>query len=191
MESPSDETFDEEDVLMDAVRKKKKADASDEHTAKKKKQEASDEWTEATKKKKKPKKLTLVVQPTCTSVKLSTVQELLLWSFDLTTTNPRANGVILENRSALTKIFAVVVEVDFSLLICLADSICRDWIHNFMQSIAVNSRVCHRFPWPISSSSLAVGWTSLWCWSYMNQELCHPVHPVAAAHSGQCAKAKR
>lgn len=121
MEAPSGE-FDEEDVLMDAVRKKKKADASDEHTAKKKKQDvSSDEWTEATKKKKKPKKLTLVVQPTCTSVKLSTVQELLLWSFDLTTTNPRANGVILENRSALTKIFAVVVEVGFSLVKCLAE----------------------------------------------------------------------
>lgn len=98
-----------EEVLLSAVRKQMRSTEGGE-----------EEWSSVSKKKKKPKKLSLSVEPSFTFLKHSTLQDLMLWCFDLTKTNPRSSGVILENRTAFEKFVAVIVEVRIAFCVSLS-----------------------------------------------------------------------
>jgi hypothetical protein len=102
------------------------------------KREASEDWVlEVKAKKKKLKKASIKVSPECKSIKLGTLQDLLLWAFDLSEVNPRACGVVLENRTALQKIIVAVVEVGLYLTLYKQQLIffTRDWIPLCIQCI--------------------------------------------------------
>lgn len=95
----SKDDLEAEEILQIAVRKQRA------------KEDFESEWSCVSKKKKKAKKLSLNVDPSFSSLKHSTLQELVLWCFDLTKTNPRSGGIVLENRTSFEKFLAVIVEV--------------------------------------------------------------------------------